>query len=339
MRIDRIIVSRIDNIGDVVLALPTVGIIKERFPSCSVHFLGRSYTRAVIECCEHVDGFLNWEDVAENSPEAQAAFLREQNADVIIHVFPRRKIAVAARKAAIPVRIGTARKGYHVLNCNRRPYFSRRKSDLHEAQLNVKLLRPFGIKTVPSLSQLPAYYGLTSIPPLRQDLAALLAHDKVNLILHPRTKGHAGEWGLHNFARLASILPQKRFRIFVTGTVEEETAIADRLPFGRPNVTSMIGRLRLDDLISFVSRADALIAASTGPLHLAAALGREAIGLYSPKRHRHPGRWAPVGEHARALLSEENCERCREGIDCACIEDIPPSTVYEILKPLADRLS
>ncbi|MEE8549974.1 MAG: glycosyltransferase family 9 protein, partial [Gemmatimonadota bacterium] len=97
--------------------------------------------------------------------------------------------------------------------------------------------------------------------------------------------------------------------------------------------------LRLDDLISFVSRADALIAASTGPLHLAAALGREAIGLYSPKRPRHPDRWAPVGKHAHALVFDENCEKCREGMDCACIEDIPPSAVYEILKPLADRLS
>ncbi len=48
-------------------------------------------------------------------------------------------------------------------------------------------------------------------------------------------------------------------------------------------------------------------------------------------------RWNAVGKHAHALVFDENCEKCREGMDCACIEDIPPSAVYEILKPLADR--
>lgn len=64
MRASRIIVSRTDNVGDVVLALPMVGILREHLPSSDILFLGRSYTRAVIESCEHVDGFLNWDDVS-----------------------------------------------------------------------------------------------------------------------------------------------------------------------------------------------------------------------------------------------------------------------------------
>ena len=55
-----ILVSRTDSIGDVVLTLPLVGAIKRYLPSSKVIFLGKSYTKAVIELCDDVDEFLNW---------------------------------------------------------------------------------------------------------------------------------------------------------------------------------------------------------------------------------------------------------------------------------------
>ncbi len=338
MKASRIIVSRTDNVGDVVLALPMVGILREHLPSSDILFLGRSYTRAVIESCEHVDGFLNWDDVSTQDGEVQAAFLREQDADVIIHVFPHQAIAAAARRARIPSRIGSARRGHHLLNCNRRVNFTRRKSDLHEAQLNVKLLQPLGFKNVPSLAELTSYYGLTKLQPLREDLAAHLAAERLNLIIHPKTKGNAREWSLENFSRLMTSLPEDRYRIFVTGTEDELSVIGGQLPMDRPNVTSLLGQLNLGDLIAFISRADALLANSTGPLHLAAALGIHTIGLYAPMRPRHPGRWSPVGTHAHALVFDPSCERCRKRLDCNCIQDIQPSAIQGILEPLADHL-
>lgn len=332
MKAKRIIVSRVDNIGDVVLTLPMVGILKRYFASTDIVFLGRDYTRAVVECCEHVDRFLSWDDVAQAPPPVQADFLRQQRADVMIHVFPRRAIGAAARRAGIPIRIGSGRRGHHVWNCNRRLWFSRRKSDLHEAQLNVKLLEPLGIRFVPLLRELIPYYGMTQVKPLTERWASLLSPDRMNVILHPTTSGHAKRWKLEYYARLAEDLPEERYRFFVTGTAGDKTLIGDGLPFGKTNVTSLVGSLSLSELCAFVKRADALVSAATGPLHVAAALGKCAIGIFSPKRIGHPGRFAPVGHRAHALVHDPNCERCLDRRDCDCLQKVSPSAVIDILE-------
>ena len=57
MKLNKIILSRTDNIGDVVLALPMAGMIKKHYPDCKVIFLGRTYTKPIIDACENIDEF------------------------------------------------------------------------------------------------------------------------------------------------------------------------------------------------------------------------------------------------------------------------------------------
>jgi heptosyltransferase-3 len=336
MKAEKIIVSRTDHIGDVVLTLPMVGILRRYYPSAEIVFLGNSYTQAAIDACEHTDGFLAWDAVAQLGKKAQKAFLQDQEADAIIHVYPRREIAAAARAAGIPCRIGTSHRSYHLWSCNKWIHFTRRKSDLHESQLNVKLLKPLGVRFVPMLTDLPSLYGLTKVKPLTGQLAALLRADKLNLIVHPTTAGNAKSWSPDNYARLIESLPPQRYQVFVTGTDADRGTIEAGLPLRGDNVTSLVGKTTLTQLISFISRADAMVCASTGPVHLAAALGKCAIGIYSPKGIGRPGRYGPVGKNAHTLVYDPNCERCLDGLDCDCLQDIPVSAIKDILDRLAD---
>lgn len=338
MTADRIIVSRTDAIGDVVLTLPMVGLLRQRYPSSEILFLGRSYTRAVVECCEHVDGFLAWDEVADSDKRTQSDFLESRDADVIVHAYPRPAIAAAARRARITNRIGTSHRYYHLWTCNRLVGLSRRKSTLHESQLNVKLLEPLGVKTIPGLEDIPPLYGLTKVPPPTPELAALLSNDRLNLIIHPMTGGSSKRWSLENYDRLIRALPKERYAVFVTGTEADGGVIADTLPLDRANVTSLIGRLALSDLVSFIGAADALVCGSTGPLHVAAALGKCAIGFYMPIGIAHPRRYGPVGVDVHPLLYDPDCARCRDGLDCDCLQGIPTSAVFEILEPLAHAI-
>ncbi len=96
-------------------------------------------------------------------------------------------------------------------------------------------------------------------------------------------------------------------------------------------VINLTGQLSLDELISFIGNTDGLVAASTGPLHIAAALGKKAIGIYAPMRPIHPGRWAPIGEHASYLVWDKACNNCRKSFDCECIRSITPEDVVKQL--------
>lgn len=326
----RIIISRTDAIGDVVLTLPLAVFLKQRFQDCTVIFLGRNYTSAVVQCSPAVDEFVSWDEISDNPAES----LRKLNADVIIHVFPRKEIAKAAHSAGIPIRIGTSHRTFHWFSCNRKINFSRKNSDLHEAQLNFKLLQGLGISEVPSMEELNAMLLMSPKGSLRADLNALLDSGKVNLILHPGSRGSAREWGMDRFAELIQLLPADRFKIFLTGTEKEGDMFRSELAEPFQQVADLSGKLSLNELIVFISRCNALVAGSTGPLHLASALGIHAVGLYPPIRPMHPGRWSPIGKNAKVFVADKECSACRKTAQCACMREISAAAVAEFLKGL-----
>lgn len=327
------LVSRTDAIGDVVLTLPVCGRLKELHPGCRVVLIGRSYTAAVAVACPWVDDFLNLDELQKLPEPQQVAALRQYRAAAIIHVFPNTQLARLAQKAGIPVRIGTRNRWRHWLACNRLVALSRRHSPLHESQLNLKLLQPLGGPAETPLPAVAPLVRLAAAEPLAEPWQQLLNQrgpGQLNLILHPRSRGSAREWGLANFAHLAQLLHAAGHRVFITGTAAEGEDLADWLRENAPYLAAnLTGQLSLPQFIAFISAADGLVAGSTGPLHLAAALGRHALGLYPPIRPMHPGRWGPLGRHASYLVFDKPaCQDCRtQPAACACIRAIGPLEV------------
>jgi ADP-heptose:LPS heptosyltransferase len=322
----RIIISRTDNLGDVVLCLPVAGVLRTLFPEATLIFLGKAYTRALINCCDKIDEFADWDELKESKDG-----LSGLQADAIIHVFPRKEIAVAAKKAGIPLRIGSTGRFYHWGRCNRLVRLSRRRSSLHEAQLNLKLLVPLGARRLYQTFEIPDLYGFTKTPHLSHEQKELLQPDRFNLIIHPGSKGSAREWGVANFLRLSQLLPADRYRIFVSGNAAEGAALKEDLFDKNPALINLCGKYNLSELIAFIANADGIVAASTGPLHIAAAADRNAIGIFPPIRPMHPGRWAPLGSLAQTLVSAKNCSKCRKSGQCTCMQEITPEMVCEKL--------
>lgn len=294
--------------------------------------MGRSYTRDVVALSSHVDDFINYDELESLPAQEAAKHLSGYKADCFVHVFPKREIARLAAAAGIPLRVGTTSRLYHWLTCNRLLRLSRRNSPLHEAQLNMRLLQFTGIDTNIALNQVPALYGFDRLPAADNGMLELLDSRKFNLILHPRSKGSAREWGLDNFTKLIEALPPERYRIFVSGTAQDAESMTDFLK--HPRIHDITGRFSLREFIAFIHLCDGLVAASTGPLHIAAALGKKAVGLFSQCRPIHPGRWAPLGIHAGWLVMDRECPDCAAGKDCDCIRNINPNEVIRKLEAL-----
>jgi len=327
MDFKKIIISRTDSIGDVILTLPVTGILKKLLPESEIIFLGRSYTRDIIASCKHIDQFVEWDNVLGLDQAARINFFQNLNADAIIHVFPVKEIAELSKHAKIPLRIGTTGRYYHYYTCNRLVAMSRRRSKLHEAQLNLKLIQPFGGKGVYTIKEIQESYGISINDPLNPNVLMLIDKNKFNLILHPKSKGSAREWGIENYSKLIRILPEDKFRIFITGTHEEGLSVKKDLIDSHSNIIDLTGKFSLKELIRFINETDGMVAASTGPLHIAAALGKYVLGLYPPIKPMHPGRWAPIGKNADYLVQEKNCSKCRKIDRCECLESITPEAV------------
>lgn len=293
----RILLSRTDNIGDVILSLPMAGWIKQHLPNSEILFLGKSYTKSIVSCCSFIDAFYNWDDIS-HSNDPVAAF-QQMNADVIVHVFPQKKIAQYAKSAGIAQRIGTSHRLFHWIYCNRLVSVGRKNSPLHEAQLNLKLLKPMSLPTDVPCELIPNYYGFSRIPKLDPIKYETWIHPgKCNVILHPKSKGSAKEWDPAHFVELTNRLPKDQFHFIVCGVAEEKPFVEKHILSHAPHIQNAMGQLTLQEYIALISNCQALVAASTGPLHIAAALGIGAIGLYPPERPINPKRWGPLGKKA-----------------------------------------
>ena len=316
-----IIISRTDAIGDVVLTLPLAGILKSNFPDCRILFFGKTYTEPVIKLSTYVDSFLNYDEFTKLSAADKILFLKNTEATDIIHVFPRRDIASAAKRSGIANRIGTSHRWYHWFTCNKRISFSRKNSELHEAQLNCKLLEGVGLNTNYTKAELTSFYGFRCNYSLPGEFK--ITTDKLNVILHPRSHGSAREWGLNNFRALIYKLQDAGVNCIITGSPKEKEELQQWLTTLPEGITDLTGKLQLNELIALINECDGIAAGSTGPLHIAAAIGKNTLGFFPPIRPMHAGRWAPLGIKAGYLTFDKDCSECRNNpSSCTCIKNI-----------------
>lgn len=321
--IKRIIVSRTDSIGDVMLTLPLCTWIKSQFPNATLVFLARSYTIPVIACFAPIDEILDW-DAISNLPTVEKT--DRLKADCIIHVFPNAEIANLAKKAKISFRIGTSHRIFHFLTCNYKVNFTRKKSDLHEAQLNFELVRPLGLVDIPSLEDLGNQTSAFKLPINNVYLPIDKSELSRAIILHPKSKGSALEWPIEKYVELGSELVKNGKTVLITGTESEGIVIRNHFAFSS-QIIDLTGKLSLPELIALVSMVKVIVACSTGPIHIAAVLGTPTIALFSSRKPIHPGRWRPLGNRAATLVFNPDCPDCKKGKVCRCLEKIPTSLV------------
>lgn len=323
-----IISTRGHKLGDVIFSLPIATLLKRYFPHIKIGFIGNQYTKSIIEACKNIDVFIDKKNFLE-----QTVVISDQRIESILHVIPDREVARRAKQLTIPLRIGTSRRLSNWLNCNRFVYLSRRSSPLHEIQLNLKILKTFNIPYTFSLEDIPDLYELSDLSHFFSSVQ-LLEADKFKLIIHAKSGGSAKEWSLQRYIELINLLDLDKFQIFISGSTQEREALKQLFDQVGHKVTDVCGQLSLNEFMGLVSRCDALIACSTGPLHLAAALGKHAIGIYAPRSPIFAQRWGPVGKNAQIFsLGNKNCNDCLEqDSSCFCIESIKPDDIKQALE-------
>lgn len=304
--------------GDMVLALPACGLIKKYYPDCKISVLGRTYTKSIAMACAHIDGFVNIDDWKTMTPDEITQSLQAPGFDTVLHLYLDSITMSACKKATIPYRVGLMNKKVYWEYCNRLFFLRKKKSNLSEAQLNIKFLPSIGIQEFPPRNEVYRYYGFSKIQVLDEQYQKLLDPNKKNLILHPLSHKNAKEWGLHNFSSLLNTLDPAAWKIFITGSEKEKEALADWIHSHQQQVTDLTGRFNTDQLIAFIASCDGLIASSTGPLHIAAATGINTLGLYEDRWQKRGERWGPIGKNADFL-------QCTEGN----MDTITPARVYE----------
>jgi heptosyltransferase-3 len=310
-----IAISRTDHIGDVIMTMPMCGIIKKNFKDCNLFFIGSTYTKDIISCNKDVDTFIDYNHILSLNEEDKIQYIKSLNLDIIVFAFPCKELARLMKKSKVKTRIATSHRLYNWLYCNSLVNFSRKNSNLNEAQLNTFLLKPLKLFKSYSLKDLYSFINL-KIQPTDSTYKDLLSKEKFNLIIHPKSNKSAVEWSMDNYNELIELL-NPNIQVFVCGTKKEglEIEIKDK------NVINLTGKLTLKEYIEFISLCDGLLACSTGPLHIAAITNINSIGLFPPNKPINPTRWHPLGNNVK--------------IFCDNMQNITPKQVSQYLNSLS----
>lgn len=326
-----ILIVRTDRIGDVVLSLPLAELIKKHYPECKVSFLVRDYTKDILFNHPFID------DVMILKEENKKVLLRENvkclknfNFDSSIVVYPTFGIAYLVFLTGIPHRIGTGYRWYSFL-FNNRMYVHRKYAEKHELEFNVDLLKPFGITE--QMSENNVQFNIQINPGSEQKINEMLQKSGINnedfiAIVHPGSGGSAVDLPIERLKKIIELLSNKsKIKILLTGT-KEETKICQMLEVNE-NIKNLAGELNLSELIALINVSNILIANSTGPLHIAAALDKNTIGFYPKILASSAKRWGPYTKKKKIFEPTISCENCtREQCDrMDCMNSINPDEV------------
>jgi len=127
-----------------------------------------------------------------------------------------------------------------------------------------------------------------------------------HVVVHPGASVAARAWAPEHHAALVRALARAGRRVIVTGALRErgltrQVAGTDALDLG--------GRTSLGELADLLAGAACLVAANTGPAHLAAAVGTPVVSLFAPTVP--VGRWRPWRVRHQVLHVAVPCAGCR----------------------------
>lgn len=297
----KVLVARTDALGDLVLTLPLLQALRDRFPNAQLDLLVRPYAEAVALAAIHADGVLLWTDeMAKDARRQGADFLKRSAYDAVVLAFPDAQVVQACVGAGIPMRLGTGRRRHTFWHMTHPNWDGRKDSGGHESWHGLRLLMPLGIEASSAGFDLPLLR-----PPAADEVVeqAFTPLETPPVLLHPGSHGSAGNWSPERFAALACALVRDGMTVAFTGTAKEGRDFAPHMPAVQ-GVVSWFGHFNLHQLLAAQSRALAVVASSTGPLHTATAMGTPGVGLYGKNAPAWAERWAPIGPHVAVVEAE-----------------------------------
>jgi len=309
------LVVRTDRIGDVILSIPVLEAIKSSYPKSHITMMLSPYTKDILNNNPYLDDVII--DDGRDIHRGIRGFFRlmkktrKEKFDVGVLLRPTFRLAILLFLSGIRYRIGTGYRFYQIF-FNRKIYQHRKKNLKHESDYNMDMLKPLGIK---SQRILPKIYLSAGEGNFADQVFEYCKRGKENIIvaIHPGSGNSSLNLPIKRFARAADkLIENVKAQVIITGT-EQEKELANLMEsYMRNKPINLVGKMNLGQLASLLKKVDVLISNSTGPMHLADALGTPTVAIFCPIFAAGPIRWGPCGEgHEVILPPVPICFKCK----------------------------
>lgn len=349
--IKKILVVKLDHIGDCIIAFPAIRRLKQLFPAAHITVLTSHASRPVWALEPRVDAAIEFDFFHARSGlgelERSEEDWQELRARLLPHEFD---LAVDLRKhtETRPVLQHTGARllaGFDFRNqfpwldialewTGDQVYVRKRQ---HNGDDLVNL-----VDAIAAACEDDRRVIATPSPAAARSPAVAAAPDSGPLVyVHPTVGNDARQWPVEYFAAVIDrLIEEDRAQVvLIGGPGDEAVAAAILKQLRRPQAArSLVGKVPLAELPALLAGAALFLGNNSGPKHIAAGLGVPTVGIHSGTEDVRE--WGPVGPHAIAVARDMVCapcylayaSDCRRGL--ACLKELEPARVYDACRRL-----
>jgi lipopolysaccharide heptosyltransferase II len=320
----KILVIRLDQIGDVIMTTPVFASLKNSFPNAEVHVLCRELSVPVIENNKSVDKIWlanppwhskkdvkrDWYNVVKK--------LRSESFDLVVelHADPR-NIFLAWRVGGY--RVGYGVRGFGFL-LNKVVVYDSHVKQVVERNLDV--IRSFSLRIVNNLEL-----------SVRRTEAVNFFMEKSKIknfiLIHPVSGRYEKNWTVEGWRSLIISCVDD---VVVTGS-DSDRELIDRMIVGiKMKVVNAAGLFKLNETFDLISRAEKVISVDTFVVHVCAALKKPLVAIYGPT---DPKLWGPYSLDCKIVRANCVCGDtgfgCRFSNPSKCMSELDPNVVVKVM--------
>lgn len=334
--VTRMVVFHLNQIGDLLFTLPALKALREAFPRTHITSVLRAHLAGLVAHSGFVDEIVHRPPGGPWPAVALGLRLRKQRPELAVTFSQSATMALCAWLSGAPHRVGYVDSDLcRLLN--------------HRVQVRgipssgkvLRLVRSLGLKAVKT-----DYVGLIRLSASDEaEGEKLLAECNLPgagplIALAPGESADRPykSWSTARFRELAETLVRNdHARIVIVGG-ERDRSLGDQIIRATgQQAASLAGRTTPAQLAAVVARCDLLVGIDSGPMHVAAAMGRPVVGLFGPT---DPGRTRPLGEGHEVMFHQQPCWPCM-GPTCRdrpCMSSITVPEVLAAVRRIIARL-
>jgi len=348
----RILVIRLDLIGDLVLSMTVVRALKRSYPGVEIDLLALPVSAKVVIHDPDLTQIITYDPNIWRRPKALFRVknwrnvynllcqLRARHYDIAVSVFGPWAGVIAVVSGA-KRRVGFGRENYPSFMTDNVPGRHWSPGDhKHEVDYCLELAKSSGA-TISPADRTPRLYV---DPQARQQLEQLLIQEGIKpekplIACHVSSNnGQSKRWPLPYWATLIDkLIREQDAQVILTGTFADLPLIESVLHQMQEQAINLAGKTSLPQLVALLQRANLVISGDSGPMHIAAAVGTPLIAIHGPT---DPALSGPVSPTATVLRSGIWCSPCynaRDTADCRffttqCMKNILPSQVFKVAR-------
>ncbi|MBI4115565.1 MAG: glycosyltransferase [Candidatus Omnitrophica bacterium] len=331
----KILVIKWGALGDVILAVPSLRMLRKKFPTAHIGLLVDSRFSSVVSNCPYLNEVIPIDRIKARSwiwLTRFAARLRREMFDISVDFQNTKRTHFLGLLAGIPERYGYRRGIFGRLLNHGDLTFERPDSPVRH---QFRILSKLGVSQPDEKLELwPDPLSEAHISDLFQEKGLSSNGKLVGFAIGSSPSWPTKRWPIEYFQALSEKLVKELDCQIVLMGSSEDSVLAQKFAAKSEGVVNFVGKTNLQELVSLVKQLRVLVTGDTAPLHVGAALGIKTVALFGPT---DPLRHVQSSGEVTVLSRRLPCQPCYSG-KCtysepmACLRRIGVDEVFEAVR-------